>query len=159
LPTVSADGYTIQMTVIPSITEFIGYDDPGGFVPQAQSVGGSTVGVPITARLPLPRTRNRVVVTSTIVWDGQTMVLGGLIAEDVRNIKDKVPVLGDLPLLGKLFRSESKSTSKKNLIIFVTPTILDPAGNRVNREEEMPFARNSVPPQPAWTVRDRNYPY
>ena len=159
LPTVSSDGYTIQMTVIPSITEFIGYDDPGGFVPQAQSVGGATVGVPITARLPLPRTRNRVVVTSTIVWDGQTMVLGGLISEDVRNQIDKVPVLGDMPLLGKLFRSESKATSKKNLIIFVTPTILDPSGNRVNSEEELPFTKNAVPPQPAWTVRDRNYPY
>ena len=157
IPYVSADGYTIQMTVIPTITEFIGYDDPGGFIPQAQSVGGSTVGIPLTARLPLPRTRQRVVVTSTIVWDGQTMVLGGLISEDVRNVKDKVPVLGDLPLLGKLFRSESKSTSKKNLIIFVTPTIIDPAGNRVNSDREMPFANGSVPPQPAWTVRDRNY--
>ncbi|HEY1173412.1 MAG TPA: hypothetical protein VGH19_18730 [Verrucomicrobiae bacterium] len=159
IPYVSADGYTIQMTVIPTITEFIGYDNPGGFIPQAQSVGGATVGIPLTALLPLPRTRQRVVVTSTVVWDGQTMVLGGLISEDVRNVKDKVPVLGDLPFLGKLFRSESKSTSKKNLIIFVTPTIIDPSGNRVNSDREMPFARNSVPPQPAWSVRDKNYQY
>lgn len=159
IPYVSADGYTIQMTVIPTITEFIGYDNPGGFIPQAQSVGGATVGIPLTAQLPLPRTRQRVVVTSTIVWDGQTMVLGGLISEDVRNVKDKVPVLGDLPFLGKLFRSESKSTSKKNLIIFVTPTIIDPAGNRVNTDNEMPFSKNAVPPQPAWKIRDRNYQY
>lgn len=159
VPYVSADGYTIQMTVIPSITEFIGYDNPGGFIPQAQSVGGSTVGIPLTAQLPLPRTRSRVIVTSTIVWDGQTIVLGGLISEDVRNVKDKVPVLGDLPFLGKLFRSESKSTSKKNLIIFVTPTIIDPSGNRVNSDREMPFANDAIPPQPAWNVRDRNYQY
>jgi type II secretory pathway component GspD/PulD (secretin)/tetratricopeptide (TPR) repeat protein len=159
IPYVSADGYTIQMTVIPTITEFIGYDNPGGFIPQAQSVGGATVGIPLTAQLPLPRTRQRVVVTSTVVWDGQTMVLGGLISEDVRNVKDKVPVLGDLPFLGKLFRSESKSTSKKNLIIFVTPTIIDPAGNRVNTDNEMPFSKNAVPPQPAWKIRERNYQY
>ena len=57
--------------------------------------------------------------------------LGGLIAEDVAKTKDKVPVLGDIPLLGRLFRSESFTTSKKTLVIFVTPMIVDPAGNRV----------------------------
>lgn len=156
LPYVSADGFSIQMTLIPTFTEFLGYDDPGPFIPQAQSVGGSTVGVPLTAVLPLPRMRTRQVVTSAIVWDGQTIMLGGLISEDVRNVKDKVPVLGDLPLLGRLFRSESKSTSKKNLIIFVTPTLVDPAGNRVHTDEELPFAKDSVPGQP-WLNRDRNH--
>ncbi len=84
-------------------------------------------------------------------------MLGGLIAEDVRNVKDRIPVLGDIPLMGRLFRSESKSTSKKNLIIFVTPTIVDPAGNRVNTDEELPFGTNPIPPQPAWVEADRNY--
>jgi general secretion pathway protein D len=79
------------------------------------------------------------------VWDAQTVMLGGLITEDIRNVKDKVPVLGDLPLFGRFFRSETKATSKKNLIIFVTPTIIDPAGNRVHTEEEMPFAQSGVP--------------
>jgi len=157
LPHVSADGFSIQMTLIPSITEFLGYDDPGPFVPQAQAVAGSTVGVPLTATLPLPRLRTRIVVTSAVIWDGQTIVLGGLIAEDVRNVKDKVPVLGDLPLFGRFFRSESKSTSKRNLIVFVTPTIVDPAGNRVHADEELPFNINAVPPQPSWIHRDLNY--
>lgn len=157
VPYVSADGVSIQMTILPTITEFIGYDNPGNFIPQAQSVGGSTVGVPLTAQLPLPRIRSRVVVTSCVVWDGQTIMLGGLITEDVRNVKDKVPVLGDVPLIGRLFRSESKSTVKKNLLIFVTPTIIDPAGNRVHSDEELPFAQNAVPPQVPWVVRDRNY--
>ena len=64
-------------------------------------------------------------------------------------VKDKVPVIGDLPLVGRLFRSESSSTFKKNLMIFVTPTIIDPAGNRYHSEEEMPFNPNSIPPQRA----------
>jgi general secretion pathway protein D len=149
VPYVSADGYTIQMTIIPTVTEFIGYDPPGQFIPQAQSVSGGAngIGVPLTAQLPLPHFRLRQVTTSAIVWDGQTVVLGGLITEDVTKIKDKIPVLGDLPLVGVLFRSESSLTAKKNLMIFVTPTIIDPAGNRFHSDEDMPFAQSLVPPQ------------
>ena len=59
---------------------------------------------------------------------------------------DKVPVLGDLPWFGKLFRSESSQTRKKNLVIFVTPTIIDPAGNRLHLDGDMPFDTASIPP-------------
>ena len=152
IPYVSADGFTIQMTIIPTITEFLGYDDPGGFVPQAQSASGGAIGLPLTAQLPLPRFRLRQVTTSATVWDGQTIALGGLISEDVTKIKDKVPVLGDLPLLGRFFRSESSATKKKNLMIFVTPTIIDPAGNRRHSLEEMPFAHSAIPAQPGATA-------
>lgn len=148
LPSVSADGYSIQMTLIPTITEFVGYDDPGDFVPQAQSVGGDNLGIPLAAQLPLPRFRLRQVTTSCNVWDGQTVMLGGLITDAVTKFKDKVPLLGDLPFLGRLFRSEGSSSTKRNLMIFVTPTLIDPAGNRVHADEEMPFARVSVPVQP-----------
>jgi len=144
IPYVSADGFTIQMTIIPTIIEFIGYDDPQGFVIQAQSGGGS---LPVTAQLPLPHLRLRQVTTSAIVWDGQTVVLGGLITENVVKIKDKIPFLGDLPIVGRAFRSESSGSSKKNLMIFVTPQIIDPAGNPAHSLEEMPFAQNSIPTQ------------
>ena len=88
-------------------------------------------------------------VSSCVVWDGQTVVLGGLISENVTKTKDKVPLLGDIPLAGRLFRSESSMTQKKNLLIFVTPTIIDPAGNRMHSEDEMPFNVNTIPTQPA----------
>ena len=143
LPTVNADGYSINMALIPSIVEFVGYDDPGPFSFIGQSVAGSTVGVPIQAAVPLPRTRVRQVVTSVVVWDQQTVMLGGLISENVVNTRDKLPVLGDLPLFGKLFRSEHKITRKSNLVIFVTPTIIDPAGNKVHTPSEMPFAQGA----------------
>jgi type II secretory pathway component GspD/PulD (secretin) len=52
-----------------------------------------------------------------------------------------------LPGLGRLFRSESQVTSKKNLVVFVTPTIIDPAGTRRHSEEEMPFSQKGIPPQ------------
>jgi general secretion pathway protein D len=151
IPYVSADGYTIQMALIPTVTEFLGYDDPGGFVPQAQSVSsggvGGGVGLPITALLPLPRLRVRQVTTTCIVWDGQTIALGGLLTDNVTRTKDKVPVLGDLPFLGRFFRSESSLTQKKNLIIFVTPTILDPAGNRKHSDDDLPFRQKTIPQQ------------
>ena len=141
IPYVSADGYTIQMTMIPSLVEFLGYDDPGQFIIQAQQ----GTGLPITAVLPLPRFRIRSVTTSCIVWDGQTIVLGGLITDNVTRVKDQLPVLGDLPFVGRLFRSEQNKSSKANLLIFVTPTILDPAGNRVHTDEELPFSQSGFP--------------
>jgi general secretion pathway protein D len=135
------------MVLIPYIVDNVTYDSPNQFIPTAQSVSSSSVGVPLTAQLPLPRMRVRQVVTSCIVWDGQTVVLGGLISEDIQKIKDKVPFLGDIPLLGKLFRSESNTSEKKNLMIFVTPTMIDPAGNRLHKDEDMPFANSPVPSQ------------
>jgi general secretion pathway protein D len=140
IPHVSADGYTIQLNLLPTITEFLGYEDPGQF----RAVAG-----PVAAPVPLPRFRIRQVVTSSIVWDGQTVVLGGLISEVVAKRKDKVPVLGDLPVVGRLFRSEANSSNKKNLMIFVTPTIIDPAGNRVHDEKSLPYDPNKIPPQSA----------
>jgi general secretion pathway protein D len=148
IPYVSADGYTVQMTIIPTVQEFLGYDEEAAsiFVPQAQSVGFG-VGSTLSAVQPFPTFSLRQVVTSAIVWDGQTVVLGGLISEDVSRIKDKVPVLGDLPFAGRFFRSEASRTLKRNLMIFVTPTIIDPAGNRVHSDEDLPFAQTAFPTQ------------
>jgi general secretion pathway protein D len=152
LPVVSADGYTIQMTILPTVTEFIGYDTETArqFVPQVQLIASGGPGLPpLTAQLPLPIFRVRQVTTTAIVWDGQTVVLGGLLSENVAKVRDKVPVLGDLPLLGRFFRSESDQKQKKNLLIFVTPRIIDPAGNPLHSEDEMPFAQTTIPVQPA----------
>jgi len=149
IPYVSADGYSIQMTIIPQFTEFLGYDTQAAaqFVPQVVIGTGNTVGTPTSAQLPLPIFRVRSVVTSAVVWDGQTVVLGGLLSSAVAKTLDKVPIMGDLPLVGQLFRSQSSSTQKKNLLIFVTPTIIDPAGNRVHPPDNLPYDPNSIPVQ------------
>ena len=140
---VLADGYTIALTVIPTVTEFLGYEEnPTNRV--AVYVNGKKKWV----TPPLPRFHQSQMTTSVNVWDGQTVVLGGLESETVGTLKDKVPLLGDLPLLGKLFRSESKTTKKKKLLVFITPTLIDRVGNRIHSEEEMPFSRNGIPPQP-----------
>ena len=152
VPYVLADGFSVQMTLIPSIAEFIGYDDPGKFITTIQTVGTSGGSTPITAQLPLPHFRIRQVTTSVNVWDGQTVVIGGLITEGVSKMKDEIPVLGDIPIIGRLFRSEASQTQKKNLVIFVTPTIIDAAGNRFHSEDEMPFSQNAFPNQPQRSV-------
>lgn len=157
IPYVSADGYTIQMTIIPTVKDFEGYDLENArlFQSQAQSVGGgggAGVGNPLSQITPLPIFRLRQVVTSAIVWDGQTVVLGGLLLDETTKTKDKVPFLGDMPFLGRLFRSESTQGKKTSLVIFVTPTIIDPAGNRIHSEDELPFNPNEIPKQQSKSI-------
>lgn len=62
--------------------------------------------------------------TRVMIPSGNTLVLGGLVQDDIRKSNNKVPVLGDIPILGYAFRSDSKSRQKANLIIFITPTIV-----------------------------------
>jgi general secretion pathway protein D len=100
----------------------------------------------------LPKFTVRQLVTTVNVWDNQTVVLGGLITSSVNSTKDKIPIAGDVPLLGRLFQSASKQAKKNNLMIFVTATIVDPAGTRVHTDEELPFAQSTVPVQPAENV-------
>ena len=141
VPYVLSDGYTINMSLIPSLTDFNGYDSP----PVIPSVTGNlnVVQLPIV----LPDFTVRQVVTSVNIWDNQTVVIGGLISSTVTSTKDKVPVLGDVPLIGTFFQSSSKTTAKENLMIFVTATIVDPAGNRVHSDDDLPFAQGAVPTQ------------
>ena len=72
------------------------------------------------------------------VFDGSTVALGGLIREDVQKVQDKVPILGDIPYAGRLFRSDVDQKLKKNLIIFVTPRILTPDGQPRRDDVEEP---------------------
>ena len=73
-------------------------------------------------------TNTRSIQTTVLVEDKQTLVLGGLISDQVNDTRDKVPLLGDIPLLGSLFRYRTRSNSKRNLMVFLHPTILrDPA--------------------------------
>jgi len=141
VPVVLSDGYTINLTLIPELLQFNGYQTP----PPVPNIGvANVVQVPTI----LPEFTVREVATTVNIWDNQTVVIGGLISSSVASTKDKVPVLGDIPLMGRLFQSESKDTLKKNLMIFVTATIVDPAGNRVHTDDELPFAQNAIPPQP-----------
>jgi general secretion pathway protein D len=96
----------------------------------------------------------RSMVTDLQVLDGQTAVLGGLIREDTQEINDKVPVLGDLPLIGRLFQSKVSQRVKKNLIIFVTARLIRSNGkpmyiktlNAEPEEEALPEPDQQIGP-------------
>jgi general secretion pathway protein D len=77
---------------------------------------GDIEGNPIVAK--------REIKTTVLADNGATVVLGGLIDEDVQQSESKVPLLGDIPVLGALFRSTSSSKRKRNLMIFIKPTIM-----------------------------------
>lgn len=144
VPVVLSDGYTMNLTLIPSDTEFVGYQDPPSIQATTGSANANYIQIPVV----LPEYTVKQVVTTVNIWDNQTIVIGGLISSSTASTKDKVPVLGDVPLVGNLFQSSSKSVVKKNLMIFVTSTIVDPAGNRVHSDDELPFAQAAIPTQP-----------
>ena len=69
--------------------------------------------------------QTREIVTSVLIPSGNTLVMGGLMEDNVHQENIKVPLLGDIPYLGLLFRVDSKSRTKSNLIVFLTPTIVE----------------------------------
>jgi len=73
-------------------------------------------------------TNRRAITTSVLIEDGEILILGGLIEETLRDQVSKVPLLGDIPLLGWLFRSHTSSKDKQNLMIFIRPSIMRDAG-------------------------------
>ena len=121
-PTVGPDGYTIDLVMAPEVCELSDWIQYGG------AVGDYFF------NQPMPVFTSRNVTTSIVIWDGQTVVMGGLIREELVTVKDKIPLLGDIPLLGWLFRSEGSYSQKKNLLIFVTARLVDPAGRPVHQE-------------------------
>lgn len=84
----------------------------------------SSVFGPITSTSTDLITNKRQIQTTVMVETGETIVLGGLIDDDVQESEKKVPVLGNIPVLGKLFKSTSTSRTKRNLIVFLRPTIV-----------------------------------
>ena len=71
-----------------------------------------------------PITSKRTFITQVVVKSGETIALGGLISDEKVVNKTKVPCLGDIPLLGYLFKNQITSSKKTNLIVFITPTIV-----------------------------------
>jgi len=131
-PTVEEDGRSISLDLNPKVTEFEGFVEYGG--PSIAISSGVTVKVPPGFYQPIFSVRD--ISTRVTIWDGATLVMGGLTREEVRNVDDKVPILGDLPLVGRLFRSKGESAQKRNLLIFVTASLVSPGGGPVRRDGE-----------------------
>lgn len=126
-PTVGPDNYTIDLIMLPQVTELYEWINYGSKISDGR--GGL-----VDMDLQQPIFHSRTITTSISIWDGQTVVMGGLITESQETTEDKVPFLGDIPLLGYLFRSQTDRSVKRNLLIFVTANLVDPAGNKINKD-------------------------
>src|SRR5438093_1957797 len=154
-PVVGGDATTIDLNLIPQVVEFEGFINYGSPI---NAVGVNTVaGISISQPVELtanvinqPVFSTRKVTTSVSVYDGQTVVLGGLMREDVQKTEDKVPIIGDIPLIGRAFRTNAEQHTKKNLVIFVTAKIVTPAGLPLNEEEEEGLLPPELPEVPAY---------
>ncbi len=152
-PVVGGDATTIDLNLVPQVVEFEGFINYGSPI---NAIGVNTIGGVLSTSVPVELTKNvinqpvfstRKVTTSVSVYDGQTVVLGGLMREDVQKTEDKVPILGDIPLVGRAFRTNVDQHIKKNLVMFVTARIVTPAGVPLAEEEEglLPPALPEVP--------------
>ena len=99
-------------------------------------------------RIDQPIFSRKMVNTQLYLFDGHTVAIGGMIEDKVQKVEDKVPVFGDLPLIGRFFRSNAESHIRTNLTIFVTADIIDPAGKPVrnrNTDAQSAGAASAAP--------------
>ncbi len=122
-PTVANDD-SIGLNLKPKVTEFEGFVEYGGT--SIAISGAITVSVPSGFFQPIFSTRE--VTTDVTVFDGATVVIGGLTREEVKTVEDKVPVLGSIPFIGAAFRSSGKTVQKRSLMVFVTANLVSPGG-------------------------------
>lgn len=147
-PNLGPDGYTIDLNLVPQVVEFEGFINYGSPIQTTSTnplTGASTTTVITPNVINQPIFSTRKVTTSVSVFDGQTVVLGGLMREDVQKVEDKVPVLGDIPLLGRLFRSSVDQHLKRNLVIFVSARLINPAGDPVRPTDEVEEIVETLP--------------
>jgi len=158
-PQIGPDGYTIDLNLTPEVVDFEGFINYGSPIAVARQnfVGVDVLSITnvtgtFTRALDIfsdpepqvltenvinqPIFSTRKVTTNVSIWDGQTVVIGGLIREDVQKVNDKVPILGDIPVAGVLFRSEVEQKIKRNLIIFTTARLMDAAGQLLRPEDD-----------------------
>ena len=154
-PVVGPDGVTIDLNLVPQVVEFEGFINYGSPILAPSSsflntVTGGLINSPQSVLTPnvinQPIFSTRKVTTSVSVWDGQTVVLGGLMREDVQKTEDRTPLLGSVPVVGRLFRTNAEQHIKRNLVIFVTARLVNPGGQLLNSNEETEESEDVIEP-------------
>jgi general secretion pathway protein D len=150
-PAIGPDNFTIDLNLVPQVVEFEGFINYGSPIQSTTTnpiTGVSTTNVITPNVINQPIFSTRKVTTSVSVFDGSTVVLGGLMREDVQKVEDKVPLLGDIPILGRLFRSSVDQHIKTNLVMFVSARLMNPAGDPVRPDDDKEeVVETLAPPQ------------
>jgi len=156
-PTIGPDGYTIDMSLAPEVVDFEGFINYGSPIYAPQRTGllfaSNVIVAPNLFRQQLltenvinqPIFSKRRVETSVTVYDSQTVALGGLIREDVQKVSDKVPLLGDIPLAGALFRSEVNKKSNATSSSSVLRKLLMPRDSSSHQNKIMTMRKTCSP--------------
>ena len=134
-PQVTADNQTIDLSLFPEVTDFEGFINYGSPIIIPSPAEGVPPVLLTSNDINQPVFNTRRINTKVLIRDGSTVVLGGLIRDDIQNVNDKVPLLGDIPLVGRLFQSKAIENTKRNLIIFVTANIYRNDGELLNPPE------------------------
>ncbi len=133
--TVQREEVGIKLTVTPQVNE-------SGEVKLFISQEVSSVAGPVSSRSSDLIINKRLFETVLTVDDGEILAIGGLLNEDERRTIERIPLLSDIPLIGELFRSRSRSRSKTNLMVFIRPTILrDRADNAAMTAQRYNYLR------------------
>ena len=138
-PEVSAEGQMINLELKPQIISEPTWKDYGMKVPMAAvmsenaQVFAQTTGGDMWFYVPMeqPFFKVRAIETHVSLYNGATLVMGGLITEERKSMEDKIPFLGDIPWVGRFFRSRSEWSDKRNLLLFVTARLVDPNGRQM----------------------------
>jgi general secretion pathway protein D len=159
-PTLGNNDAVIDLRFAPEIVEFEGFINYGSPIqaPSTNALGEPTTVTITENRIEMPVFSVRRVSTSLSIYDGHTVAVGGLMREDVQNVEDKVPVLGDIPVVGRLFQSKAENRIKSNLIIFVTAQIIDATGRPLRGANNAPEAPASLTPVDASAEMDSLLP-
>ena len=138
VPSVGNDGRTITLTLAPKVT---GSDEPFGvrnLRSEEVTEGKETTTVYNEGFVQVPSYYENSVTTTVTLNSGQTVLLGGSMSTQIRTVVDKTPILGDIPLIGWIFRSEEERSDPENLLIFVTATVIGPDGTFIRSEPTQP---------------------
>ncbi len=128
-PRVEEDNYTIFLEMTPVIQEFIGWTDYSYSIP----LGDNNELYPNTLKMPIIEARY--LNTNVMSYDGETVVLGGVIRDTLSMIEDQYPILGDIPLIGRFFQGKGKGMQKTNLLIFLTSRLIKPDGSPFREDQ------------------------
>ena len=147
-PDVAGDNSRVLLELEPSFIDFEGFINYG--TPIYSAFAASTYGeqaLILTNNINQPVfIRRDLTLPAVEVSDGYTLLLGGLLREDIQKIDEKVPIIGDIPIFGRAFQGKTEQAIKKNTLIFVTPRILDVSGQPLNPTAGSPTTASASGP-------------
>lgn len=136
LPVISPDNYTVELHIISRVTSFVGEDIYKVPIEITYIRPGETKNENNEAEIKMPRIAVRSVDVNVKVYDGETIVLGGMIINRNVNRNDKWPIIGEIPILGRIFSSQLALEEKRNMLLFVTTRLVNNDGIPVRRDKQ-----------------------